>query len=122
VRDRHRLLLLVMLFGAALACRTTRPPLVFSPRELPEAQVGRAYEATIAVSGNETPVFLISVESEELPPGLTLEYEENASTAAVIGVPERAGEYEFTVHASCYGTSVSGQTGEQRYRLLVKQE
>lgn len=122
MRDRRGLLLLVVLFGVVLACRTTRPPLDFSPHELPEAQVGQAYEATIAVSGNETPVFLIAVESGELPPGLTLQYEEDAGTAAVIGVPERAGEYEFTVYAACCGTNVSGQAGEQRYTLLVEPE
>jgi hypothetical protein len=77
---------------------------------------------TITVSGNHTPVFLMSVESGELPPGLTLHYEENASTAQISGVPEKAGEYEFTVRALCYGTNVSGQTGEHPYRLLVREE
>jgi hypothetical protein len=96
--------------------------LAFSPTELPEAQVGQPYEVTIAISGNHTPVFLISVDSEELPPGLTLRYEENASTAQIEGVPEKAGSFEFTVRALCYGTNVSGQTGERRYTLLVKQQ
>jgi hypothetical protein len=105
-----------------LACPCTGTPLAFSPTELPEAQVGQPYEVTIAISGNHTPVFIISVDSEELPPGLTLHYEDNASTAEIKGVPEKAGEFDFTVRASCYGTNVSGQTGERHYRLLVKQE
>jgi hypothetical protein len=96
--------------------------LALSPTELPEAQVGQPYEATITVSGNHTPVFLISVDDEELPPGLTLHYEDNASTAEIRGVPEKAGSFEFTVRALCYGTNVSGQTGERRYTLLVKRE
>jgi len=122
VQNHHRLLPLALLFMVVLACRCTGAPLAFSPPELPEAQVGQPYEATITVSGNHTPVFLISVDSEELPPGLTLHYEDNASTAEIKGVPEKAGEFEFTVRAYCYGTNVSGQTGERRYRLLVKQE
>jgi hypothetical protein len=122
VQNHHGLLPLALLFVVLLACRCTSPPLAFSPPELPEAQVGQPYEATITVSGNHTPVFLISVDSEELPPGLTLHYEDNASTAEIKGVPEKAGEFEFTVRAYCYGTNVSGQTGERRYRLLVKQE
>jgi len=122
VRSYHRLLPLALLFIVVLACPCTSAPLAFSPPELPEAQVGQPYEATIAVSGNHTPVFLISVDGEELPPGLTLHYEDNASTAEIKGVPEKAGEFEFTVRASCYGTNVSGQTGERRYTLLVKQE
>jgi hypothetical protein len=122
VQNHHRVLPLALLFIVVLACSCASAPLAFSPTELPDAQVGQAYEATITVSGNHTPVFLISVDSEELPPGLTLHYEDNASTAEIKGVPEKAGEFEFTVRASCYGTNVSGQTGERGYRLLVKQE
>jgi hypothetical protein len=122
VHGHHRLLPLALLLMLVLGCRGSSPPLAFSPPELPEARVGQPYEATIAVSGNHTPVFLISVDSAELPPGLTLHYEDGASSAEINGVPENAGQYEFTVHASCYGTNVSGQTGERRYRLLVKQQ
>jgi hypothetical protein len=122
VQNHHRLVPLALLFMVVLACPCTGAPLAFSPTELPEAQVGQPYEVTIAISGNHTPVFIISVDSEELPPGLTLHYEDNASTAEIKGVPEKAGEFDFTVRASCYGTNVSGQTGERHYRLLVKQE
>jgi hypothetical protein len=122
VRTDHKLLVPALLFLVILACRNTSAPLAFSPPELQEAQVGQPYGATITVSGNRTPVFLISVDSGELPPGLTLHYEEGASTARIEGVPETAGEFELTVHASCFGTNVSGQTGERSYTLLVKQE
>jgi hypothetical protein len=122
MKGRYGLLLLVMLFGVLSACQTPGPSLDFSPRELPDAQVGQSYEVIITVSRSETPVSRISVDSAELPPGLTLLHEEGVSTAVVRGVPERAGEYEFTVHANCYSTNVVGQAGEQRYTLLVKQE
>lgn len=120
MRVHHKLLPLILLFGSMLACRDARPPLAFSPPELPEAQVGQPYETTITVSGNKTPVFLMSIGSGELPPGLTLYYEPDASTAEIKGIPTVAGEFEFTVHASCLGTNVSGQTGEQHYELLVR--
>lgn len=132
--QKHHRLLLVIVFGVGLACRIGPAPtsspfepidtgssLIFSPSELPEAQVGRPYQATITVSGNETPVFSIVIGSGELPPGLLLAYQENDSTAIIEGTPEEAGEFRFTIQAYCYGTNVSGQTGEQRYELLVKQ-
>jgi hypothetical protein len=99
-----------------------RTPLLFSPLELPEAHVGQPYEVTITVSGNETPLGSISVNDAELPLGLTLRYEEDEYIAIIEGVPEKAGEFEFTVSAWCLGTNVNGQTGEKRYLLLVKQE
>ena len=129
MRNRDRLILIVLFLVVSLACLLvvslacwTRPPLAFSPLEFPEARLGHPYEVTITISGNETPVFLISVDSAELPPGLILHYEKNDSTARIEGVPEKAGEFEFVVSAECYGTNVSGQTGEQRYTLLVREE
>ena len=124
MQNRDRLVPIVLVFVAILACGpgAERPPLAFSPLELPDAHVGRPYEVTITVSGNETPVFRMSVDSAELPPGLTLQYEEHESIARIEGVPEKAGEFEFAVSADCLGTMRNGQTGEQRYILLVKQE
>ena len=101
---------------------TIRTPLVFSPHELPEAVLGQPYEVTITVTGNRTPVFRVSVEDGELPPGLALHYEERATTATITGVPKEAGEFEFGVGAFCLGTSISGQKGDQRYTLLVRQK
>jgi hypothetical protein len=95
---------------------------VFSPLALPEAVLGQPYEVTVAVAGNKTPVFRIAVDDGKLAPGLALHYERNASTATIAGIPKEAGEFEFGVGAACKGTSISGQTGEQRYTLLVKQE
>ena len=133
MRNRYRLILIVLFLVVSLACllvmfltSLTRPPLAFSPLELPEARLGHPYEVTITISGNETPVFLISVDSTELPPGLILHYEEHRhdSTARIEGVPEKAGEFEFVVSAECYYSGVhgGGQTGEQRYTLLVREE
>ena len=124
MRNRNRLALILLVLVALLACGPggERPSLTFSPLELPNAHVGQAYEVTISVSDNETPVFLMSVDSEGLPPGLTLQYTEHEDRARIEGVPEKAGEFEFTVSAYCLGTMRSGQTDEQRYVLLVKQD
>jgi hypothetical protein len=128
-------LLLMGLLGAILACQKTgsatpgapdpvdmRSSLVFSPSELPAAHVGQPYQATITVSKNKTPVFSMGIDSGDLPSGLTLSYQEGESTATIEGTPEKMGEFEFTLHAYCYGTNVSGQAAEQHYTLSVKQE
>jgi len=118
----RRLFALTLALGGILACISVRPPLIFSPHELPEAQVGELYEVTITVANNETPVFLMSVDSEALPSDLSFTYEDNQSFARITGVPEEAGTYEFSVYAYCHGTNVSGQSGEQRYELVVTGE
>jgi hypothetical protein len=121
--NRNWIVSMVLLFLAILACGpgAERPPLTFSPPELPDAQVGVQYEITITVSDNVTPVFSISVDSAELPPGLTLQYEDRDASASIAGIPEASGEFAFTVSAACFGTSVNGQTGQQRYVLHVKE-
>jgi hypothetical protein len=93
--------------------------LIFSPTELENAKVGQPYQAKITVSNNDTPVFKIN--GVDLPQGFSLEYEELASTAYLIGVPEVAGEYQFTIRASCLGTNKNGQTGNQLYQLVVEE-
>ena len=136
MRLRHRLLVVILLIGAMQGCANTepspipltpkrfeiRPELAFSPSELPEAQLGQPYQATITVSDSETPVFSMALDSGELPPGLMLHYEKNDSTASIEGIPEEAGEFEFAIHAYCYGTNISGQSGVQHYKLSVKQQ
>ena len=40
--------------------------------------------------------------------------------AKVSGVPEETGTFTFTVFFSCFGTMVSGQTGEKEYTIVVE--
>ena len=110
----------LLLAAALLACGGRRPDLVFSPAELPEAQVGQSYSATISVSGNVTPVGDMFVESGTLPAGLQLTFDEASRTAELSGTPTESGTYQFTVGAWCLGTNVSGQTGQREYELVVK--
>jgi hypothetical protein len=101
----------------------TRPPghrLTFSPTELPEAEVGQSYQVTIVISDNHTPVGDVFLESGTLPPGLTLTFLESTDTAEISGTPEEAGTFEFVIGAWCFGTNVSGDTGEHAYTLVVR--
>ena len=120
----NSLLPVLLLFSASLACGPggERPPLVFSPPELSDARVGQPYEVTITVSGNETPLYYIALADSDLPPGLTLQYDEHEGSARIEGIPEASGEFAFTVNAACLGTMRNGQTGEQRYMLLIEEE
>jgi hypothetical protein len=113
----------VLVLVVTLACfpdRRPRPALVFDPPELPAAQVGAAYEATITVSQNWTPVFWMKAVEGALPDGLTFEYQENDSFAKITGTPTSAGTFKFAVGAACLGTSVSGQMGQKEYVIKVK--
>ena len=108
---------------ATLSCiptSTPRPDLEFDPLELPAAQVGVKYEATITVSQNVTPVYLMDVVEGTLPDGLTLEYHEHDSFVKITGTPSLVGTFRFTIGASCLGTSVNGQTGQMEYVIEVK--
>ena len=62
----------------------------------------------------------IWLENGVLPAGLVMQYDKDANVAEISGTPEEDGSFEFTVSAACLGTNVSGQTGQQRYELLVK--
>ncbi len=95
-------------------------PLKFDPESLPNAQTGVEYEVEIRVSDNVTPVFSMTVSDGTLPAGLELVYEDGVDGATIRGVPEGAGTFTFTVSAACFGTMVSGQTGEKEYVIVVE--
>jgi hypothetical protein len=99
----------------------TRGPLIISPDSLPSARVGQEYSAKISVLQNETPVGGFHISSGELPAGITLEQIASEDIALLSGIPEQPGAYSFTVSVWCYGTSISGQTGQQKYELLVEE-
>ena len=113
----------VLVLSLTLACfrdPRPRPTLEFDPLELPAAQVGVAYEATVTISQNVTPVYWIALADGALPDGLTLEYNKNDNFAKIIGAPTSAGTFKFVVGAACLGTSVSGQTGQKEFVIEVK--
>ena len=107
------------LWVVVLACSGLLP-LSFSPDELPDAQTGEAYQVSIQVSQNDTPVGQFSIVDGRLPQGLTLAPIKLRNAAVISGTPEVAGRYRFTVRASCLSTQVTGQSGQQAYTLVVK--
>ena len=113
------LLVAAMALAACSFGEPPRPSLVFSPVQLPEARTGEAYDTSITVSGNVTPVGSIFAEGK-LPPGLHLNHVRAASSGAIEGTPTKAGSYSFTVGAWCFGTNIGGQEGRQAYVLVVQ--
>jgi hypothetical protein len=98
----------------------TGGPLKFTPDTLPEAQVGTAYEAKIIISLNNTPVGDFSISEGTLPEGLEFTFLEGEDAATITGTPTEAGTFTFSVSAWCFGTQVSGQTGDKDYTIVVK--
>lgn len=95
--------------------------LKFDPDTLPDAQVGVPYEVDIHVTQNRTPVGDFSISDGALPAGLELKKaDEVEDTAWIIGIPDEAGTFTFKISVWCYGTNVSGQTGEREYSIVVK--
>jgi len=134
------LLILVVLATASLSCRfatsmftnQTQEPtpdyhfepvtdeLVFSPDTLPEGQVGEEYEVVITLTGQRTPAFEIGAPDNSLPFGLEGTFDQDKQTYTIEGIPLEDGTFDLAVSAVCYGTQVSGQTGEKDYQLVIK--
>jgi hypothetical protein len=93
--------------------------LKFAPDTLPDAQLNTPYEAEIQVTQNTTPVGAFSIAKGALPAGLELVKVEGKDQAKISGTPTESGTFTFTVSVWCYGTNVSGQTGEKEYRIVV---
>ncbi len=94
-------------------------PLRFSPQQLLDAKVGVPYAARFSVTGNSTPVGGMDAQAPTLPPGLSLTFARSDEAGELRGVPTRAGVYQLTVSAWCYGTNFRGQTGHREYTLVV---
>ena len=119
-----KLLGLAFFVFATLACMCSifnpRKPLVITPAELPDAQAGSPYEASLVVSQNETPVGSLSISEGSLPPGLELEFVQGQSAARVSGTPVEVGMFTFTISVWCLGTNTSGQSAEFPMSITVK--
>jgi hypothetical protein len=100
---------------------TPSGPLKFEPDTLPSTQVGVRYEAEIHITQNSTPAGDISISNGVLPAGLKFVKVEGEDIAKISGIPEETGTFTFTVSAWCYGTMVSGQSGEKEYMIVVNE-
>jgi hypothetical protein len=102
------------------ACAPSTPALSFSPRNLNDGRVGQAYDETITVGNNLTPVLRFSIQNGFLPSGLNIALVSGSSNQGRIsGTPLVAGRFSFEVVAQCVGTNVSGQQGSQAYTITV---
>ena len=127
---------ILMILSASIACSLFMPtvqpteesepdfgptggPLKFTPDDLPDAQVGNVYDEEIRVTLNNTPVGDFFISEGTLPEGLEFTFLEGEDAATITGTPTEAGTFSFTVSAWCFGTQVSGQTGDKSYSLIV---
>lgn len=94
-------------------------PLKFEPESLPVGQLGEDYEAEILISDNVTPVNSASISDGTLPAGLELVFVDGEDRVVIRGEPEETGTFTFTLFVTCFGTMVSGQTGQKEYTLIV---
>jgi hypothetical protein len=109
-----------LLVAVAVACGgPSRPALRFEPDRLSNASVGKPYIAALHVRNNSTPVFAMNISMGVLPPGVSLAYKRGSDSAEIRGTPTKAGHFSFAVSAMCFGTNVSGQTGEKLYEIDV---
>lgn len=96
-------------------------PLKFEPDSLPAAQVGAAYDVQIQVSDNVTPISDVGILDGALPEGIELVLEDQQEDSMrMSGTPTQSGTFTFTVFVSCFGTMVSGQSGQKEYTIIVK--
>jgi len=122
---KRRSWLFLALFTLALVgCSSGRQALVFTPQELDAGVAGEPYSVSITITGNDTPVGGVSVSSGALPPGLEVTQASAGQGGAIqaliiAGTPDQKGTFDFTISVWCYGTNVSGQTGEQHYTLAI---
>ena len=94
--------------------------LQFSPDTLPGGQVDQAYKVVITLSNQRTPAFNMGAGDDHLPPGLKGAFDQEKQTYTIEGTPTQAGAFPLKISAVCYGTNVSGQTGEKEYQLVIK--
>jgi hypothetical protein len=98
----------------------TGGPLKFTPDTLPIAQIGKPYEVKIQITLNNTPVGDFFISEGSLPEGLEFTFLEGEDAATISGTPTETGNFSLKVGAWCYGTQVSGQTGDKAYSLVVR--
>jgi Putative Ig domain len=72
------------------------PPLIFNDSFTPNATVGQPYEGQVMASGGVAPITYSIPQGEILPPGLQL----NPGDGAIVGTPETAGDFSFSVQAT----------------------
>ena len=98
--------------GQNYSIKVTAPVITLIPANLPDAQVGAAYNQTITGNGGTAPYKTFTIASGALPSGLSL-----SSTGSLHGTATAGGSFTFAVSAldSSTGTGPFGVT--QSYTL-----
>jgi hypothetical protein len=120
------LALLMFLLALLAACIPTPTPdfgeqgtLQFDPKEFPGGKINQGYAVTITITGGSTPVGDIFLEEGNLPDGLILVKVKNEDKAILSGTPTKAGIFQFTIGAWCFGTQRAGDQGSKDYVVTV---
>lgn len=92
----------------------TRPELQIVTQQLPEARVNAPYEVELVGLGGSGMDYRWTVQSGELPPGLSLE-EEGTPTAKLSGTPTIRGSYAFRIEVE----DSAGDTARQSFFIEV---
>ena len=123
MKKSFKYLLLLLLFIFFYSSVQAQPLLKFFPDSLHRAKVGEFYEARIYLLNNHTPIdyFVATTKNDSFPKELVWEFNDSTNYGIIKGIPQKTGEYEFTVKVSCFGTQVSGQTGSKEYKLSIKE-
>ena len=128
--------LLVLLLLGSFACKALTPteaaptpdyifpevttPLKIEPASLPKGELGADYEVQIFVRDKVNPISSVIIFEGALPAGLELVFVDGEDSFTIRGEPEETGSFTFTVAVSCFGTMVSGQSGQMEYTNVVE--
>ncbi|MBS3742204.1 MAG: hypothetical protein KGY74_08800 [Candidatus Cloacimonetes bacterium] len=123
MEKNFKYLLMLLLFIFLFSNVRAQPLLKFFPDTLHQAKVGEYYEARIYLLNNDTPIdyFIATAKNDSFPREMVWEFNDSTNYGIIKGIPQKPGEYEFTVKVSCFGTQVSGQTGSKKYKLKIKE-
>lgn len=91
-------------------CETSCPIITVDPATLPDGQVGVLYDQTVSAPAGNPPI-TFTITSGSLPPPLLL----NAATGQILGTPNTAGTFIFTITA----TDVDGCIGTREYIINI---
>ena len=94
----------------AFSMAISASPLQITTSSLPGGAVGVSYGATLAAS-NGVPPYTWSVQSGQLPPGLSLQ----GSTGQISGTPSQTGAFSFSVQAR----DSAGQTASSNFNASI---
>lgn len=108
-----------LFYKSLIVSHCSGPSLRVKPNNLSEGRVGEVYLIQLIIENSRVAVKDIRIKGA-MAKGLELLHEKESNLIRIQGVPELAGEYEFTLTVSTYGTQCVGQVVEQSFRHIIK--